>query len=624
MKKHILIFIFCISFLNANILSQNTIDISVNEQIQIYKSIQITTNQNIKNIEDAINNPEEFKEVKYFRRYLYQKKPVSSSWYKLNLVNNSNEIKKRVLFSKWEHTKIDMYIVNSIDNTITSNQTLREYNDIEISNSFVIKPKEKITLYLNVKVEDSMDDFYYLYVINPDDMINLIKKNEMFNNGIFLGILLAMMMYSFFMYFSIKEKSYLYLGLYQLSTVAYISDIKYYLIVLLEDYNEFSYWSIKIVLSFLLMPILSILFTKEFLSTKENMPFVNKLLNLFIIMLFIDLLLIGTTNIGYSMFLNVLFVFAGYYSLRQNNKFAFFYMLGFTPTVVYYVSANFIKVFDLNIDVSYYNSLQVIAVIEAFALSMALYLKLKQTVEEKELAKEELHAKEKMMLEQSRYATMGEMLASISHQWKQPLNHISTIFASLQMADETKNLTTQYLNKKTNEANAQIKYMATTIEDFNGFLSAKKEIEDFTLSEICETSIALTNPRIKRLNANIQLQIKNEKKYFGYKNGITQIVLIILNNALDALMLNNIENKIIKISIDENHITIEDNAGGIPENIIEKIYEPYFSTKGKNFGTGMGLYTAKLIMNTIIKGEISVENKNEGAIFTIVIPKDYC
>ncbi len=615
LKKTILFFfLFFTAFLNAN-----TIDVSTSNEIPIYKSIQVATN--IKDINEAITNPKEFKEIKYFRRYLQKTKNNTSFWLKQGLVNSSNTPLEKELLFKWDFADIEFFLVK--DRTIIFQGNLKEYNSFQLSNTFVIDKKQSAVLYLHAKLNNSSDNFLYMYIMSPKHSFNLIQEKEIFHNGIFLGLLIAMMMYNFFMYFSMKIKSYLYLGFYQFAIICYVSDIRYISTILLENLNGFVDFLFKIILT-VLIPILSIVFTKEFLNTKEKMPTINKLLNLFIIIYIV--LQNYTVNtilpIDYASFMYILFIIAGTISFYRGNKFAIYYILGFTPTALFNIGLNLVRILNLDVDIIYHDHIQIITVAEAFALSMALYLKLKQTVDEKEKAQKEAIENEKMLLEQSKFATMGEMLASISHQWKQPLNHISTIFANLQMADETKSLTTQYLNKKTEEANSQIRYMSTTIEDFNSFLSSKKELEEFTLNEVCQEALILSNSRIKKLNVKINLQTISLNKHYTYKNGITQILLIVLNNALDALMLNNIENRTIDIIIKEYSISINDNAGGIADKVLPKIFDPYFSTKDKKFGTGLGLYTAKIIMDNIIKGKIILENVNDGARFTIVVPKN--
>lgn len=274
----------------------------------------------------------------------------------------------------------------------------------------------------------------------------------------------------------------------------------------------------------------------------------------------------------------------------------------------------------MDIYFEYQSAIQILAVIEAFALSMALYLKVKEIVKEKKHAQEEIIENEKMLMVQSRFATMGEMLASIAHQWRQPLNHVSMVLTNIQLAKETNKLTTEYLNKKTNEANLQLKYMSDTIEDFTNFFSKKGTLEDFTFREVCSYSLDLVNSKSKKNNVNICVNNDDTNRYMNYKNELIQVLVIVLNNAIDALMLNNIKDRKIDIYIKQNSITINDNAGGIPNEIVHKIFDPYFTTKNKKFGTGLGLYTAKAIVETLIKGKITVKNIDDGASFTISLP----
>ncbi len=607
MKLLFLLFFILFQISNAS----NIYEVSLDKSVQIHRVIEVGTN--IDNIDDAIKNPQKFREVKYFRRYFQKKLLDSSSWYKIKIHNNSQNTLKKEIFTKWENTDIEMYLVNN--KKLLTQSKLQEYDNFKLSQPFSIESNQTLEIYLNVKIKKSVENYYYLYVISEGNLDLISQKDRFFNNGLFLGLLIAMMMYNFFMYFSMKIKSYLYLGIYQFSVVFYVSDLRYFAIILFDDFQTFSYLIFKLLASSIIL-ILSIIFTKEFLNTKNSMPVINRLLNLFIIM-HIIFQFVPEHSVNYSAFLYALYVIAGFVSFRQGNKFAIFYMLGFTPTVIAFASLNINKALYLNNNFEYPSAIQVLAVIEAFALSMALYLKLKQTVDEKEKAQKEAMENEKMLLEQSKFATMGELLASIAHQWRQPLNHLNGIFGNLVLAYDSNKLDKSYLDKKSFEADKQLKYMSDTIEDFSNFFSTKDKLDSFSSKEICEETFELIYPRVKKYNINISLITKKDRRYQNYKSEFIQVLLVVFNNAIDALKLNNIENRKIEVVLDENTIYIEDNAGGISQDVIDKVFDPYFSTKDKKFGSGLGLYTAKMMMKSVIKGKISVQNGNDGAKFKI-------
>lgn len=167
--------------------------------------------------------------------------------------------------------------------------------------------------------------------------------------------------------------------------------------------------------------------------------------------------------------------------------------------------------------------------------------------------------------------------------------------------------------------------MSNTIEDFNNFFKLSKDKHDFTILSIINETQNLLSSRITKFNVNLNIELQNNNlSYNGYKNELKQVIINIINNAIDALIERDIENKNINIKIQKQdeklQILIEDNAGGIPIEIIDDIFNPYFFTKTEKNGTGLGLYISKLIIENNMQGDIDVQNYNEGAKFIINLP----
>ena len=165
--------------------------------------------------------------------------------------------------------------------------------------------------------------------------------------------------------------------------------------------------------------------------------------------------------------------------------------------------------------------------------------------------------------------------------------------------------------------------MSDTIDNFRNFFQPRKEKSDFLLNDIMKHLLVMINPVLKL--SEVKVIFKEEKALcsHGYPNELAQALLNILNNAKDALVENNIVDKKIFIEIKKKNnqiiITIKDNAGGIPNMIIDKVFDPYFSTKQKTNGTGIGLYMSKIIIEKHMKGKLIVQNSKEGAVFTIYL-----
>jgi len=228
-----------------------------------------------------------------------------------------------------------------------------------------------------------------------------------------------------------------------------------------------------------------------------------------------------------------------------------------------------------------------------------------------------------LMLRQSRLAQMGEMLSMIAHQWRQPLNNLALINQNLILKYHQNKLNGDIIKEFDKNTNIQIQNMSKTIDDFKDFFKPEKEKINFSLNDIINRTIDILKPICLKYNFEIIFSTKNNYNILGYPNEFGQAIINILNNSKDALLENNIENKkiLIKILASEDKIILNiiDNAGGIPEDILDKIFDPYFSTKNDKNGTGLGLYMTKIIIEDHMDGEIKVYNDNLGAIFTITL-----
>ncbi len=230
---------------------------------------------------------------------------------------------------------------------------------------------------------------------------------------------------------------------------------------------------------------------------------------------------------------------------------------------------------------------------------------------------------ERMLLQQCRLASMGEMIDSIAHQWRQPLMNINAILMNMDRAIELKTKPDSYLEDKIDEVITLTTHMSQTIEDFRALLKTDKQKTHFFIDASINKALEIFEGPLKDIN----VQMKENKKltFYGYNNELIQVIIILLSNAIDALKTyqNHVKNIWIDIEITEHNlsITIEDNAGGIEKKYIDKIFDPYFTTKDATGGTGMGLYISKIIIEQNMHGSLSVINTKKGAKFIILIPK---
>jgi len=232
---------------------------------------------------------------------------------------------------------------------------------------------------------------------------------------------------------------------------------------------------------------------------------------------------------------------------------------------------------------------------------------------------EKRREKEQILMHQSKLASLGEMLGNIAHQWRHPLTRLSLLIQNFELAHKMNKLTPEYIEKFKQNAMAQIKYMSNTIDDFTNFFKRDTEKIKFLAENVIKDALKLIEGRIENNHIEVEIEKFFDKKIVGYKTEFSQVILNILNNAVDVLKERNIKNKKIWIRIYKDRIEIEDNAGGIEENIKDKIFEPYFTTKFQSQGTGIGLYMSKVIITKHFNGDIIAENSNQGAVFVILI-----
>ena len=251
--------------------------------------------------------------------------------------------------------------------------------------------------------------------------------------------------------------------------------------------------------------------------------------------------------------------------------------------------------------------------------------KLKMNEEElKEKIKLELEKnieKDRLLIQQNKLASMGEMLGNIAHQWRQPLNNINLLIYFIR--DSYGKISQVELNETIKDAKLQIDYMSQTIDDFRNFYKPSKEKRLFDIKDSIIQSSKIVNASLEKHNIKLEILGKNVQ-IDGYENEFEQVVVNILNNAIDAKIIKSNSVKFdakIQINVKEEntqiYISIFNNCGNIDEQILERIFEPYFTTKFEDQGTGIGLYMTKVIVEKNMQGKIEAKNLDDGVEFII-------
>ncbi len=260
-----------------------------------------------------------------------------------------------------------------------------------------------------------------------------------------------------------------------------------------------------------------------------------------------------------------------------------------------------------------------------FFVFMMLYIASKLNLQSKVM--------EMDLFQKSKMASLGEMLGNIAHQWRQPLSAISMSASSIRLQKDMGTLDDKMFYKSTEKIITSTKYLSSTIDDFRNFFKKEKESTLVKVREVVDSTLSIVSANLKNSSIVVIIKSDDELEIEIYQNELKQVLLNILNNAKDILNEKSIKEKYIFIEVKSVanfiNISIEDNAGGIPAQILNKIFDPYFTTKHQSQGTGIGLYMSLEIIEKHLKGSIDVTNetfeyeneKYTGAKFSIFLPK---
>ena len=245
--------------------------------------------------------------------------------------------------------------------------------------------------------------------------------------------------------------------------------------------------------------------------------------------------------------------------------------------------------------------------------------KLAQKVKTEELKNKKT---QELMQQQSRLAQMGEMISMIAHQWRQPLSAITATSGTLELKAKMDKITPAEVEKSAQKIRDFSLHLSSTIDDFRNFFKTKKEKTLTNFEKIIKSVKSIIDSSLIHNNITLEIDIKSISNIYTFEGELKQVILNLIKNAEDALIENKIQNPKISVIIDGVKLYVLDNAGGIPEEIIDKIFNPYFSTKVNKDGTGLGLYMSKTIVEEHCNGKLTVCNENGGAKFTIDLSED--
>ena len=412
------------------------------------------------------------------------------------------------------------------------------------------------------------------------------------------GVIISASVYNLALFVYVRSLQYIYYAVAQLSTLFFLINLDS---LFISPFDEI--FGLKSPLLFeisqVFMLFFSALFIQEFLQTYQRAK-LHRLIRVILYLSMLDLLfvLIFSHTIltkFIPIFIPIWLILSEARRLIKDKDKPFYFLIYGWYLVLFTVALEYIGF--INFTGVVFPFLHVTFALESLILSLAISYKFK-------LLEDEKRVQQTLLLQQSRLASMGEMIAIIAHQWRQPLNFLSFALMHIKKNSDGNEESKQTIK----EANEQLQYMSKTIEDFRNFYNPGKTKEEFDIQIACENAIKISSIKVA-------LQVKENFIFFGNKNEFEQAVLNIINNAKDISIQRKIKNPKITILINKPTITISDNAGGIEKKYLNKIFEPYFSTKKGS--DGIGLYIAKTIIEKEMKGKLEVKTDDNGAGFIV-------
>jgi len=421
-------------------------------------------------------------------------------------------------------------------------------------------------------------------------------------SGVIIGFIIMTIFYNLAIFFYIKERTFLYYAIMQIFMTPIVT---FHTKVI--PWDDFYYALFSIFAS-----IFSILFARSFLQTKHYLPKIDIILKVYLLLLTLDLIPILFQNysyvVDYDLFgvCGLLYLLMGFLRARQGFYPAWFFLIGWTAFIGSLLYVEIVK------NVKDLDSISIFLLgppTEAILLSVALAYSWK-------LMQKEKQEQQELLIHQSKLASMGEMIGNIAHQWKQPLTYLSYNFMNLRAVSKRDLLNDEYLNKKLDKADVQLEFMSKTIDNFKDFYLPNKRKETFSIEQASLETLEIVSYEFEQKKIKVILEAKEDIVLESYKNEYKQVLLNLLTNAKDIFLQREVISPKITITINKNYISVLDNAGGIPKEILHRIYEPYFTTKKGN--SGIGLYMSKMIVEKDMEGTLTVENSFGGALFKMI------
>ncbi|RUM70032.1 MAG: hypothetical protein DSZ07_03425 [Sulfurovum sp.] len=622
-RRFFLSFLFLWSFLYADVL-----EIGIEEFYKTKDFISYTLANDLNETPNSLDGRIWNKSKDTFNTF---KNANRAYWAKIEFKNISSSSKTYYIQSENQFTySIEFYFMKNnkcveyIQDGVIHKNRERAFNANHMTFPITLLAHEEATVFFKIRNYNKIDISFFLRT--KENLLDFYQSYNMIE-GIFFGGMFIMMFYNLFLYFLLKHPAYIYYVCYTFWLIVYFIGLFGFSQRYFPDYKWIFYMSSGAFF------VSMTLFIESILHIREKIPSLHIVFKIFVFYFFIFTILNSIviemhsffyTQIFFDLFfivvpIYVLFViFTTYYlAYSQKDIVAQFYSVIWTivSVVGVFLPLVYLNIFETNIFSDYI--FQFLMLFEVLCFSFILSYKIK-------LIQKEKKKQSSLLIQQNKLASMGEMISIIAHQWRQPLSEINGIVLEIDLDNRKNKLDDKRLNRYLNEIEESTAYLSGTISDFMNFFKHDKSVNYFYISDAINRAIKLLSLSHKKNSIEIIVEIEENIELYSYQSELIQALLILMNNSMDAIRINEIEKPkiIIDSKRDNEHIiiTIEDNAGGIPIGIIDKIYNPYFTTKHESKGIGLGLYILVMLIEKSMQGFVNIENLNEGVISTLSIP----
>lgn len=547
--------------------------------------------------------------------------------------------------------KVDFFLFDKNGTLIKNTQAglLRDYSKRDVKHRYFLlsmnlEPNQLYDIYIRVESKGSIQ--FPVSIYSADTMVYR-EQSVLIFMGIYYGTFLLLLLFNFTLYFYTRVKGHLYYLWFISSFIIWQltldgTGVQYFWgdIEFIKNHSAIVGMSMSI--------FTSLIFAREFLQLDKHFPYLKRFFKILLLILFLNVIcgfildyhLMAQVSMVLAILMAAMLLLLGYLVYKKGFTPASWYIAGWISFLLgtFFFALNKSGFFG-DIAIFYYTQ-QIGSFFEMLFLSWALSDNAKLILDESIAKKDTLNIelkeavdeaikkardKDKILLQQSRFAALGEMIEQIAHQWRQPLNTLALINQDIYFKIQLGTFKNDFYEVAHTRMNESLQYMSKTIDDFRDFYKNDEKLEPFSLMQACESAFSLSEAMLHY--AKIEYKIVEDNgnvKVFGSRNQLIQVIMNLIKNSHDAIVDQGRNEGYIKLTILSDHekiiLLFEDDGGGIPEDLLDKIFDPYFTTKDSSKGTGVGLAMIKDILEQTFSATIVVHNSTNGAVFRITMP----